>query len=186
MKKYMGDGTWGWGCFIDGPDLVIQHASATAFGGDSDPMDNGTTASGFNTKGRPGLVACSLPMQNDTLKDKVHGYVLRGSPVPRMPFGLNPDGLGNKDGARVNVTFLSTGKTISLIPVIDIGPAKWAGDQIDLTVGLAKLHFAKASSNNFQATVEVRILDACRYLPKDWELHCVEEEPITPLIPRPS
>ena len=89
-----GDGSWPWTATVDGDDILVQ-GLATAFGGDDDPQDDGSTASGFNTKGHAGLMACSLPMRDDNME------ALRGSPIPRMPFGLNADGTRNPRGAWV-------------------------------------------------------------------------------------
>ena len=115
----------------------VLEFSATAFGGTSDSLDNGETASGYNTKGHPHLLGVALPMNNNRVHSRAHGYVLLGSPIPAMPFGLRSNGRPNPNGAFVDVTF-PNGLTVEKIPVIDLGPANWTGDAIDLTVALAQ------------------------------------------------
>src|SRR5579859_6774040 len=76
-----------------GDDLVVPRTAATWFGGDSDPGDNGETASGVPTKGHPALLGCALPLAGYGLQS------LRGTPLPMMAFGLHRDGSPNPDGA---------------------------------------------------------------------------------------
>jgi hypothetical protein len=163
-SKVVGDGTWPWFAMINGDDLVLNTVKATAFGGDNDRMDNGRTASGYNTKGHPNLIACSLPMRHDTLFDHERGqYVLRGSPIPSMPFGLYPDGTDNPHGAHVDIIFPDK-RVVFNVPVIDLGPAKWTGNAIDLSIALARKYDPRATANNFEAKVDVRIKGAVRFL----------------------
>jgi hypothetical protein len=118
--------------FVQGDDLVTPIAHATWFGGDSDPEDNGQTASGVPTKGNPGLLGCALPMAGYGLKS------LRGTPLPMMAFGLHHDGSPNPDGAWVDVT---CGLLTLTLPVVDLGPSLRTRHAIDLTVAAFK-HFA--------------------------------------------
>lgn len=148
--------------WIEGEDIMVQ-GTATAFGGDNDSMDNGETASGYNTKGNPDLLGVALPMRNSTVYTKGRGYVLAGSPIPKMPFGILPSGKLNLKGAFVDVTF-PNGVTIPKIPVIDLGPAAWTKDAIDLSVGLARKYKPKATANNFGCGVVYRIRGGARYL----------------------
>lgn len=148
--------------FSDGIDLYVE-GTATAFGGDSDKLDNGETASGFNTKGNAGLIAVALPMSNNSLFDKKHGYVLKGSPIPKMPFGLFASGKRNPKGAFVDVTFPGD-ITVRDVPVIDLGPANWTGDCLDCSVALAKKYKGSATANNFSTTIRYRIHGGAKYL----------------------
>lgn len=156
-----GDGTWPWFAKIEGEDIVVLGAKSTAFGGDDDPQDSGETASGVATKGNPGLEGCSLPMrysgQNENLR-----AALGGSPIPKMPFGLLPNGNTNPAGIRVRVTDPATGTSIE-VPVIDVGPAKKTGHPLDLTVASARKFLPGASARNFSQTLDFRILKAARF-----------------------
>ncbi len=151
-----GDGSWPWTAWVEGDDILVRGV-ATAFGGDNDPEDDGSTASGVNTKGNPGLLGCALPMRDDAL------HALRGSPIPRMPFGLHPDGTNNPEGAHVTVVF-EGGVVHGPFPVIDLGPAKSTGHVLDLTVAAARFWESNATANNFEARVTYRILGAARYI----------------------
>ena len=166
MTPLVTDPAWSWlKVAVDGDDLVVTDTVATAFGGDSDPSDDGTTACGFNTKGHPDLVACSLPMRHDAIHDRVHGYVLKNSPIPNMPFGLDSRGRDNPRGAHIDVTFRN-GLTIFNLPVIDLGPANWTKHGLDLTVGAARKLIANATANNFEQRVSYRIRGAAKFLQK--------------------
>lgn len=156
-----GDGTWPWFATIEGEDIVVSGAKATAFGGDDDPQDSGETASGVHTKGNPGLEGCSLPMRYSGLNEKLLA-ALGGSPIPRMPFGLLPNGSTNPTGIRVRVTDPANGTSIE-VPVIDVGPAKKTGHALDLTVASARRFQAGASARNFSKTLDFRILKGARF-----------------------
>lgn len=147
-----GDGTWPFVVEVDGEDLVMRNVTATAFGGPDDKHDNGNTASGVNTKANPAYLGCALPMHYEG-KDLATKRVQYGSPIPGMPWFM-----------KVRVT--AQGKSIE-VRLIDRGPAKWAKDQIDLTVAAARFFDAKATANRFSLKVdEVRILGAAKYAPK--------------------
>lgn len=147
-----GDGTWPFVVEVDGEDLVMRNVTATAFGGANDIHDNGQTASGVSTKANPQCLGCALPMHYDG-KDKATKEAQYGSPIPGMPWFQ-----------KVRVT--ANGKSIE-VRLIDRGPAKWAKDQIDLTVAAARFFDSKATANRFSLKVdEVRILGAAKYAPK--------------------
>lgn len=153
-----GKGTWGFFAEIDGKDIVVKNANATAFGGDSDKGDNGETASGFPTKGHPELLACSLPMDGFGVKS------LTGSPLPKMPFGLTRDGLTNPDGVHVIATSLDGSTQTPPLPVIDIGPSRSSGNALDLSVAAAQLFHHQATSNNFKMRLNYRIVTGAKYI----------------------
>lgn len=157
-KFLHGDGSWPWFAEVDGADIVVLNARATAFGGDDDRMDSGETASGYNTKGHPNLIAVSLPMNVPAIKE------LRGSPIPRMPFGIHPDGSDNPAGAHVDVTFLKSGVVAHNVPVCDLGPAKATGHALDCSVALARRVDPHATANDFAAMVSYRILKAAKFV----------------------
>lgn len=145
-----------WQLVVDGDDLVIGNAVATWFGGDYDPQDDGTTASGNNTKRHPSLIACSLPMRVDSVKN------LRNSPLPHMPFGMLSGFRDNPHGAHVSVVNRETGKSLERIACIDIGPALYTQHALDLTVAafeaLGVPHKAGVQK------IDMRIHGAARFL----------------------
>jgi hypothetical protein len=144
----------------DGDDLLVPRAAATWFGGDSDPGDNGQTASGVPTRGHPALLGCALPLAGYGLAS------LRGTPLPMMAFGLHHDGSPNPDGAWVEVSLLSTLNpqlsTALTLPVIDLGPSLRTRHGIDLTVAAFK-HFAGNLSQGV-ITVSYRLKRGALYL----------------------
>jgi hypothetical protein len=139
-----------------GDDLLVPHAAATWFGGDHDPDDNGQTASGVPTKGRPALLGCALPLAGYGLKS------LRGTPLPMMAFGLHRDGSPNPEGAWVEVT---CGVRTLKLPVIDLGPSLRTRHAIDLTVAAFK-HFVGDLSQGV-IHVSYRLLRGACYLGKE-------------------
>ncbi len=120
---------WSFAVIVHGDDLLVENTTATWFGGARDPMDSGDTASGVKTKGNPKLLGCSLPM-NYQGPDLATRKAVGGSPLPMMPWGLARTGDPKVGGTNVIVT--SGNKSIT-VPLIDIGPARWARDGIDLT-----------------------------------------------------
>lgn len=136
-----GDGTWGFTATVDGDDIVVQGVVATWFGGADDPEDNGETASGVNTKLRPAIQGCALPLNYGPCA---------GSPIPKVRWGT-----------RVEVTHLATEKTIT-VPVIDLGPAHDTGHGIDLTVASFQ-EFAPLGIGRI--AVNYRIVGGARYAP---------------------
>ena len=141
-----------------GEDLVIENATVTAFGGDSDSMDSGETASGINTKGIPDILGCALPMRRDTSKafiiDKKgvkREPILRGSPIPKLPWGTRVQFTDPKEGTSITVE------------LIDEGPAGWTKHHGDLTIAAAR-HFDKnATANSARIPkLTIRILGAAK------------------------
>lgn len=141
-KVLRGDGTWGWVAEVDGADIVIRNATASWFGGDNDPQDNGETASGVLTKGQPDLVGFALPMD---FGPKVPAT--QGAPLPRIPW-------------HTPVT-VSAGTVEVTGPLIDLGPAKSAKHQVDLTQAAFK-HFAPLAQGLVHG-VTVRVRGAAAY-----------------------
>jgi len=122
---------------VDGDDIVLRGA-APRFGGTDDPDDDGETVSGVNTKLRPWMQGCALPLNYGPCA---------GSPIPKMPWG-----------SRVEVTY--DGKTIT-VPAIDPGPARDTGYAIDLTVAAFE-DFAPRDVGKI--VVDYRILGAAERL----------------------
>lgn len=145
-----------WTVEVSGPDLILR-GKATCFGGYNDPQDDGTTASGFNTKGHPLLMACSLPMHMSTVKN------LQDSPLPFMHFGMDAHGRDLITGPHVIVTWPDGSKS-PLLPVIDLGPAVYTGNVIDLTQAAARLYARNATSTNFSAVVEARVIGGAKFI----------------------
>jgi hypothetical protein len=145
-----------WKLVVDGDDLIVENGIATWFGGDSDPQDDGTTASGNNTKGHPKLIACALPMRVDSVKN------LRKSPLPHMPFGMLSRYRDNPHGAQINVVNRATGKSLQHVACIDIGPALYTQHPLDLTVAAFEALGVKRKVGTQK--VDFRILGAARYL----------------------
>jgi len=153
---------------VDGNDLVCI-GIATAFGGAYDRaslhgckrilMDDGETASGVNTKRNPLIMGCALPMDGYDIRS------LKGSPFPKMPFGLHHDGTINPDGAHV-VLELPGDRVIGPMPVIDLGPSGGTGHAIDLTVATARMLDQHATASNFEQRVTFRVLGGAKYLAK--------------------
>lgn len=143
-----GDGSYGFSVIVDGDDLVVRGARATWFGGDFDPLDPGTTASGVVTKGHPDCMGCALPMDVGPRCPNT-----QGSPIPRLPWKTE-----------VRVYNPKTHKTI-VVPLIDIGPAKppHAHAQIDLTI--AAFEALGVNHHHGEQTVDYRIFEGAKYLP---------------------
>lgn len=145
----IGDGTWPWYARIDGDDIVIIGARGTCFGGSNDPQDSGETASGIPTKGNPNLKACALPLIYKG-KSKALKEALGGSPIPKMPW-------------KTMVRITSGEKSID-VPVIDLGPAKYTGNAIDLTIAAARHFDPKATATRFEIQCNVRILGGAKFI----------------------
>ena len=148
----------GWSVEVDGADLLIRGARATAFGGSSDPQDDGATSSGYSTKGHPMLLGVALPMRGYGVKS------LAASPIPRMPFGIKSNGMPNPGGAMVVITDLITGMKTPPISVIDLGPSLYTSNAIDLSIAVARMFNPKASATNFERKVDVRIIGGAKYI----------------------
>jgi hypothetical protein len=115
-----GDRTWPFAVKFTGT-LFVDDVVATWFGGDSDPQDDGQTACGYPTKGHPDLLGCSLPLDLDRTE-----RATEGSPIPRLPWGLNHDGTPNPDGTLVTVWPFGAPEKAITVPLIDDGPGKQA------------------------------------------------------------
>jgi hypothetical protein len=110
--------------YVSGKDIVVVDASTTWFGGDNDSEDAGETACGYPTKGHPDLLGCALPCDGYGVRS------LKGSPLPKLPFGLRRDGSPNPGGTMVEVTY----KTRAFrVPFIDLGPSGYTRNALDLT-----------------------------------------------------
>lgn len=133
---------WAFSIRVDGGDLVCDHTSASWFGGDNDPLDNGETASGVMTKGNPDLLGCALPVLPQVRSTA-------GSPLPRLPW-------------KIPVVVTAFGQTIT-VPLIDNGPAKSARDGIDLTVAAFK-SFGVTLKQGIIPHVSFRVIDGAQYL----------------------
>lgn len=141
-----GDGTWPLiHARIDGDDILISDAVVTAFGGTSDSMDSGETASGYSTKDHPDVLGCALPMRRDA------SSALRGSPIPKLPWFTE-------------VIFIDPiERTQVRTKLIDEGPNKRVGHAGDLSVAAARMFDPKATANNFTKTLNIRILGGAKY-----------------------
>jgi Lytic transglycolase len=136
---------WSFTAEVDGDDIVVNNTTATWFGGDNDPLDNGETASGVMTKGNPNVLGCALPVVPS------HPSTA-GSPLafsPRIPW-------------KTKVVVESEGKSLT-VDLIDNGPAKSARDAIDLTPAAFEF-FAPIEKGVIK--VSFRILGAAKFIPK--------------------
>lgn len=147
IGEITGDGTWTWiKARIDGDDIVIEPGIVTAFGGASDTMDSGETASGVSTKDNPSYVGCALPMRRDESPQ------LRGSPIPKIPWKTTVIFTNPETGISVNTK------------LIDEGPARWTKHVGDLTEAAAQLFDKHATANNFTERLGIRIVGGAKYL----------------------
>jgi hypothetical protein len=141
-----------------GKDLMVCSLKggpvrATCFGGDSDPQDNGETASGINTKANPALQACSLPMRLDRME------ALRGSPIPRLPWFTKIEVTQTEAMDEGCVDFAPK----FVFTLIDLGPGKRTGNAIDLTIAAARKFKPNATASNFGMRCWVRIIGGAKY-----------------------
>lgn len=154
---------WPFEVRVVGADLVIDGTTATWFGGDADPDDNGETASGVRTKGNRGVMGCALPVVGGHRSTK-------GSPLAFPAPGMRP---GIPWKTPVEVTY--GGKSIT-VPLLDNGPAKWVqnsgegGKAIDLTpAAMAELAGTGRYANGNPKRglihpVKVRIIGGAKYV----------------------
>jgi hypothetical protein len=155
LRELKGDDSWPFRVFVDGLDLVLFGVRATCFGGVADPQDDGQTASGHSTKD-PEAFACSLPMDGRMfphMSRLVHA-ALDGSPIPRVPW-------------ETMVHVRAKNGTQFIVPVWDLGPGHRTGNALDLTIKAARKINPQATATNFEAIVDVRILGAAKYAPKE-------------------
>ena len=124
-------------------------------------MDNGETASGFNTRQNLDSPGVALPMNGLQFasNSKAFHQALDGSPVPRLPW-LWPVQITTHIADRYGVE-IAQQHTFS---VIDLGPAKWTGNGCDLTPAAARAFDPKASATNFAMRATVRLVGAARFL----------------------
>jgi hypothetical protein len=150
----IGDGTWAWVAEIDGADIVIEDATMSWFGGEHDRLDNGRTASGVDNR-KYGVMGCALPV--------IPGVPsTHGSPLAFE----NPDKRPHDPGIPWNtpVSLSNNGSSITLVvPLIDNGPAKWAGDQVDAPPATFEALGGKLDAGILHG-VTVRILGAAKYV----------------------
>lgn len=132
---------WAFKAEVDGKDLVVRNTTATFFGGDHDPLDNGETSSGTMTKGNPFCMGCALPVV------PTHPSTAN-SPLPRLPWGIMVEVTAN--GRRITV------------PLIDNGPACSARDGIDLTIHAFKALGIPLAQG--VAAVSYRIFGGAKYV----------------------
>ena len=101
-----GDGTsYKFKLAVDGPNLVVDSARATWFGGPDDEDDDGETASGIvNTRQNPDYIGLSLPMYEVS-------KACHGSPIPKLPWGTH-----------VRITNIATGVSV-IATLVDVGPS---------------------------------------------------------------
>jgi hypothetical protein len=151
MRELVGDGTWAGvlRVFVDGDDLVVQNVKATCWGSDDDPMDNGVSASGLNTRDHPEYLGISLPMRVPTQSSALK-KAIGGSPIPKLPWHTP-----------VKVYSHSTGKIV-YGSLIDIGPAKWSGHGIDLMNSVVKALGLNVDDGVF--AVDFRIIGGAKYI----------------------
>ena len=148
---------------VSGEDLLITRfdgspVRVTCFGGDDDPMDDGATASTFNTRTpsshlqSPGV---ALPMNGLRFASQSKAFhdALDFSPVPRLPW-LWP----------VEITEATPNGRTHTFSVIDLGPAKWTGNGGDLTPAAARLFHADATARNFAMSAILRIPNGRQFL----------------------
>lgn len=136
---------------IEGDDLVVRDTTATWFGGNSDPLDDGSTASGVSTKDNLGVLGCALPVVKRDAKGKLF-----------EPTCTSPLAFDKRIPWKTPVEVTVGNRTIT-VPLIDNGPAQSAGDGIDLTIG-AFTFFEKKLSAGVIKGVSYRILGAAKYM----------------------
>lgn len=142
---------WKFTVEVHGDDAIVNNTTATWFGGGNDPLDNGETASGVMNDGRnPKLLGCALP---------VAWY---SKSTQNSPFIPNPHAVRKVPSIPWKTEVIVTSDNVSLtVPLIDNGPARSAGDAIDLTQFAFK-HFAPLKKGVI--TVSIRIPGGAKYV----------------------
>lgn len=144
---------WSFSAEIAGDDIVIRNGSATWFGGVNDPLDNGQTSSGVDNR-KPGVMGCALPVVG--WHPSTHGSPLDfgvAKPKPSIPWftQVEIEYQGNK----------------VVVQLIDNGPAKSAGDPIDLSLAAFQAVAPRVPLKvGVLRGVNVRIIDGARYARK--------------------
>ncbi len=151
---------------VVGDDIVVHGSHSTTFGGSNDTSDNGLTGSGYATRGHPNLKACSLPL-GGYASTTAELRALEGTPLPKLPFGLDRDGNDRAAGAHVEVFDPKNPQKKFIYPVIDLGPAKRTKHALDLTVAAARDFIPTATANNFSMVLEYRIIKGALGLPAE-------------------
>lgn len=151
MSRFLTSPGWNFRVEIDGDDLVVENATATWFGGNNDPHDNGLTASGIPTRNNPHVMGCALPVCWYSKSTADSPFITqRKIRKPSIPWRT-----------KVSVESQKTGKIVE-VALIDNGPAKSANDAIDLTVAA----FQSLGFSLKQGVIKVsfRILGAAKYM----------------------
>jgi hypothetical protein len=140
-----------WTAYVDGDDVVVENVKATWFGGDNDPEDNGETASGVPTKGRPNLLGCALP-----IIAQVGGR--RYAPTADSPLAVCPK---IPWFALVEV---SCGAKKITVELIDNGPC--VRDHPENSIDLTQAAFTKLGGDLKRGvlTVSYRVKNVAKYL----------------------
>lgn len=138
-------GEWGFTIRTEGNDLIMPMGRATCFGGDSDPQDDGSTASGISTRLHGDIAAVSLPMNGERWPNgsKAFHAALDGSPLGRLPW--------------LTLVDVTIGTQTETFPVIDLGPGKRTGNALDLTKTAARHFVRNANAVNFAQSCSYRI-----------------------------
>lgn len=159
---------WAFSVAVHGQDLVMLDGRGTCFGGDSDPQDNGATASGFNTLAHLDSPLLALPMRGQSypfLSPAEHA-ALDNAPWPRMPWmtvaevALMPADLKGQPWEVVETAI------VDWLPVAlgDLGPGRRTGNAADVTPPAARHFNPKATAVNFAAQFVVRVRGGARFL----------------------
>lgn len=135
---------------VSGNDIIVSGGIMTWFGGDSDPEDDGQTASGFSTKANLKSKGCALP--KDIGKQFKPTY---GSGIPNVPYLILVE-ITRSDNPNVKIT----------VPVIDIGPnvSKYPTHYLDVTPEAFKDLGGEINGNPISVTY--RIIDGAKYTSK--------------------
>ncbi len=141
---------WSFSARIDGDDILLEDVTGTWFGGVNDPLDNGQTSSGVDNR-KAGVMGCALPVVSwhpSTAGSPLDFHVPK--PKPSIPWFT-----------KVEIEYHGNKVVVELI---DNGPAKSAGDPIDLSLAAFK---AVAPNVPLKVGVlrglNVRIVGAAKY-----------------------
>lgn len=96
-----------WTATVEGNDIVVTGQGATWFGGDDDPQDDGSTASGMSTKSNPQIMGCALPLDYGTPLSKENPC--QGSPLKKIPWFTNVVVTNRANHASVTVKLIDLG-----------------------------------------------------------------------------
>jgi len=140
---------------IVGDDIVLRDVYATFWGDQSDyesGQDDGTTASGVNTKDHPELQACSLPVV------KFAGGRLF-SPTCNSPIAFDHR-IPWKTQVKIDYGIKSL-----TVPLIENGPAEYTGNTVDLTVACFRYFGVPLQVGRIKVTAT--ILGGAKYYDKN-------------------